>query len=390
MKRLIYQLNKIKRYDLSLAIKAALSGDKQFTNYVHWGDTGYVIFVGKSDNKTAKNNIAMILAKYKNSYTVIVLKNKNNLTFKDLKDYFMSYNSADIKWAVLELIGKNKDDIKYEKHGLDIRKFIDYAINKESYWDTHTLSLLDENLMKFINTNEESDDKYDAKVKIGNFIVIFSSDDGPKLKKRVESFIKKTSDYISKAGLKHMLYGKILMVDNIKNKERKTNTTFVADYSYNTDIIRLSKKIAMKQDVVFSLMHEIGHRVENKLANSARIKEKYNQLYHGNDKVPQVGDDISYTWKEKDSGDVKTVYLEITDIDKTQIYFKDNATGRSGYSLPIRQLSDLVIVNKGEGFNWFPTPYSKRNFREWFAEIFAYGIISDIPECIDFIKSVMK
>ena len=110
-----------------------------------------------------------------------------------------------------------------------------------------------------------------------------------------------------------------------------------ASYNPRSDLIKLARKTTYTKNYkgisIKNMLHELGHRAFNQeFVNSSEVKNKYK---------------------------------EIKSKQKTEQAW-----------IPSR--------------SWIPSKYSLTNEKEWFAEVFAYGLFQNINRYKEFIKKIWK
>ncbi len=162
------------------------------------------------------------------------------------------------------------------------------------------------------------------------------------------------------------------------------NSGKLGHYSFSEDYVMLSIGGLRKKTALSTLVHELGHRWENKKNLSSIIKQKWNELSElrsGSNKIVgvEVGDTIYSDNHRALSGRSLTV-TAVSD-EKVNIDFHDDNGKRYFTELPIawfdhgmvRNMNgDIIGVEKAS--EWFPTEYSKTNPHEFFAENFVQWI----------------
>lgn len=181
-------------------------------------------------------------------------------------------------------------------------------------------------------------------------------------------------------------------------------------YYVNTDDMRIAPQAENSKSVVYTLLHEYGHRFFNRFASPEtrkRVKDKYWELrIEGVRYVDpqaaekkevrnklQVGTKLRYTGKKRSlraigefevipSNQFGKIRLQGGDIklhgDPAVFYSPDwQIIGDGG---------DMALINPEQTSSkydlvtaqWFPTPYSEKDFEEWFCECFAPFVLGHL------------
>jgi len=215
-----------------------------------------------------------------------------------------------------------------------------------------------------------------VKTQIGKFNIIGLSKKNEKI---VESLIDKSSDLIRKAGYGHILYGDVVIVTRGSISQRAA-----ADYGEKSDNIRLKLPVKIFDHAVQSLIHELGHRQYYKFKTDQtavhrrwlQATSKYPILRIG-DRVKEPDSDREFSVtgiKSIRSGNVKYQGYYMDDpgrklIASDHIALWDKLTGESD--------RDVLSVSR----------YAMSNEREFYAEVFAHGVLGN-KNALQWIKEV--
>lgn len=216
--------------------------------------------------------------------------------------------------------------------------------------------------------------------KVGPFDVFFDHEN-ERERKEIEDLIQRTIKAVEAGGFGKYLYGNIYVVDKLKGRT-------IADYTPQSDSIRLSHKARMSQNDLRIMIHEIGHRIYNKGGvDSYKIRDKFMES------VKDFTLDIKKgtVLKDKRSGD-QFVYAGIDYGSRTlphKIVKIENGLAKKSY-----KCSTFFFVNFDGDFSikkdWFPTAYSRTNHEEWFCEVLSFALTDGHKDFVDFINEVKK
>lgn len=257
-------------------------------------------------------------------------------------------------------------------------KLLDYGFTKSSF--------------KFIKEFEEINIE-DVAVnfeKVDNFSVFGFNKKNEKLK----SHIKEAVTLLKKYKLSSLIYGNFFLL-------KKLNKVVNADYHPQTDEIRIFEQtLADKNEATRTILHELGHRHYYKFLDNSSRREiesmyyKHLRLADTNiekfKKDLKVGDKLEFDNKPVEYAGIgylsargrKPVY---------KFYYLDKQGNKTDTYRYYKTLADALTSMKadikGQYYGTFlPSYYSKTNAVEWFAEVFAHGILGENKEAIDWIK----
>lgn len=249
----------------------------------------------------------------------------------------------------------------------------------------------------------------DSVVKSGN--VSFVNFDAKKHKSIMDYFMQAEA-VIKKQGFGDLVYGKVYMVP--KNQLKASR---YADYIENDDSIRVFDLLQTDIDAnpLKTIVHELGHRYYRKtlpIGARSEITKKFNELIRGekkDDKVKAEEIKIGTRFFHPKHGEVeyggflpkkataKTLYARksssvhkfflIKNGEKTTtfLYYKTLAEAMIWLSGTEAQSSTGLRTSDNV---WLPTAYSRTKDTEWFAEIFAFAVLDNNKEVLDWIKDL--
>lgn len=236
-------------------------------------------------------------------------------------------------------------------------------------------------------TKGSEDDTEVHSLSAGPFTVINTGGFSEEIMTEVAAAVEKANAAIQSKGLSQVCYGDVL----VSNTLYKGNST-LAFYMYGKDelFVRANlKKLKDKVDTVATIIHELGHRFENKfLKDKNKMSAMYRKLANQEQKEeqdllkdeslrPQPGDEL-----KQQAG---TYVVTKVGYDKVHLQMKDqpNLTGTISLlgwiSAPpsLKTGSSAVPVPKQHSV--FVTNYAKTNSSECFAEMFAYYCLGKLP-----------
>jgi len=222
----------------------------------------------------------------------------------------------------------------------------------------------------------------------GPFTVVNTGGFSEEIMKEVASAVEKANTAIQSKGLSQVCYGDVL----VSNTLYKGNTT-LAFYMYGNDelFVRANlKKLKDKVDTVATIIHELGHRFENKfMKDKKKMNEMYRKLMHQESQEeeellknkslwPQPGDEL-----KQQSG---TYVVTKVGYDKVYLKMKDESNLTGTISLlgwisapPALKTGASASVSVPKPNSVFVTSYAKTNPSECFAEMFAFYCLGKLP-----------
>jgi len=199
---------------------------------------------------------------------------------------------------------------------------------------------------------------------------------------------------LKNVGLGDLVYGKVFLVP----KRNSTNLT-LADYSKNDDTIRMFKAAGEKTPVK-TIIHELGHRFyykKLKTTTLSKIYERYKkELKDHQEKVKDIKVEVGTKYSLPEKGVLEYAGLGTKTLNGRKyvhkLYILKEDGTRSNRFFAFDSVSDMLhFIEKPKSSEnpWLPSQYSKKNEVEWFAEIFAYSVLDNSKEVLDWIKSLV-
>lgn len=190
---------------------------------------------------------------------------------------------------------------------------------------------------------------------------------------KAKTVLQSAATFLKNSGLGKVCYGKVLLTKNITSG---SNT--LAFYAMNNDslYIRMGLRKASGRSLVQVILHELGHRYDNKFLKDQKGKrELYYSLSGKNQKLkpPAIGDRIPTT-----KGDAVAVGSDgqfvLCHLEKDPI--------KRLVRVPFRQWWDSKPDEKMQAhptMEGFVTEYAGKTPEEMFAEMFSYYALGDLP-----------
>lgn len=236
-------------------------------------------------------------------------------------------------------------------------------------------------------TKGSEDDSEVHSLPAGSFTVVNTGGFPEEVMQEIVSLVQKASVAIESKGLSQVCYGDVL----VSNTLYKGNNT-LAFYMYNKDemFIRANlKKLKDKVDSVHTIIHELGHRFENKfLKDKKKMNEIYRKLREQEYKEeaellkdeslrPVPGDELKQA--------AGTYVVTKVGYDKVHLQMKDEpkVTGTISLLGWISAPSSLKTGASASTYlpthSVFVTNYAKTDPSECFAEMFAFYCLGKLP-----------
>jgi len=346
------------------------------------------------------------------SYSTLVFNEDKNISIQYFLDGYLEESMVN-KWKsfyvpygypdnTVSTKGKPKITIKKDHGWMSKEKFYLWLIGE---------SVLDI-VIKTHFPNMAEIEVADSKIKHGD--IEFIGFDQKKHKELLD-LIDDADSKLKKAGFGNLMYGKIYLVPKANNK--KTFVTF-ADYLKDDDSVRIfdaSQSSAMAQPIK-TIIHELGHRHYYKKLNTGaldKIRQRFilelsNFNKDQNDKDIKIKADhdgfkIGDILNSKKHGELQFGGVGPRTLNGRKIFYKfyqmKNGQKTSAY-LSFEKLVDAIkyfgnqdkveVSSKNAKVDnmWLPTPYSRTSQIEWFAEVFAFAVMGNNKEILNWIKEL--
>lgn len=332
-----------------------------------------------------------------NSYTIVTIKSrtiekrstdlyrdkllgqqKENLT-DDEKKFIVAYN------AVRK---GNVDDIEALNKIGKVREINDRATFYK--FITTDLKMPLQVFEKYFGSPPELKDEF---IKFRDARVFFPDNIRASNKKTMLGLIAKLDDLLSAKKLDYLIHGDIRFV--------RLGGNIAGNYSSKSKDMRISPNAKKTKRVVFTIIHEFGHKLHYEYLENKSIEDKYNELrsegfkynsYTEQDsEIEQIKQQIkpgmSLNYKGRKKRFKRPSGYIITAVEGDR--FQAAASERPHENIMSGKLSS-IINNRWEIENvnnivseksyeetgaWFPSKYSQKDYIEWFAELFAYYVL---------------
>lgn len=190
---------------------------------------------------------------------------------------------------------------------------------------------------------------------------------------KAKTVLQSAATFLKNSGFGKVCYGKVLLTKNITSG---SNTLAFYDTSNDSLYIRMGLRKASGRSLVQVILHELGHRYDNKFLKDQKGKrELYYSLSGKNQKLkpPAIGDRIPTT-----KGDAVAVGSDgqfvLCHLEKDPI--------KRLVRVPFRQWWDSKPDEKMQAhptMEGFVTEYAGKTPEEMFAEMFSYYALGDLP-----------
>ena len=310
---------------------------------------GNVFYVFSSRGR----NPNLILTKNKeDKYSILILKN-NDIIYPLNTDFEEILSTA-----------KKNNLIKLSFKDIDASKFLEILVTKEGV----PLAALQTMFPDLSNVEQ------DNTLKVDGFDIIFQNESEAKY---IAELLTEVCDILSKHGLKKLCYGKIISTPTLGRK-------VLADYSKDSDSVRISNQAKKNKENIRVLLHELAHRQYYKNLNDAKRKEiqdSYFEMLKGFKFEPSVGDIFLDNGKEVEI--YKTEYKR-----KLFYFYREVDTLTPSWKATKEYLSNLTPVkmkNKREEHPLNVSSYARSSPLEFFAEVFSFGLLNNDKDLKEFI-----
>lgn len=225
--------------------------------------------------------------------------------------------------------------------------------------------------------------------------------------------IDKAEALFKKSGVKNMVYGKIFLVP--KRGQRGNET--MADYTFTSDTMRVFDlgAVKYKDTMLHTLIHELGHRYYYKFitreGQSEVLKSFYERVKAFKERLTSNVDDVADSFgikppkvgdvlEHEKFGQVKFVGTSYASLNSRKSFFRFDILDKDGKpttkylkfdSLAQATLffhKNTTVSNAKKLDKWLPSTYALTSDKEWFAEVFANGIMENDKEVIKWIKDL--
>lgn len=219
-----------------------------------------------------------------------------------------------------------------------------------------------------------------TKFKVGQFTLINTGGFDDKRMAEVAEVVKKASAYAQSSGLGQVLYGNI----QVTNTLHKSNV--MAFYLISSDELFIRANVSASSGVVFTVLHELGHRFEKKFSNQRGVERLYQLL--GNQEIKRKNDDIPKPGDTITSKGTTYVVKGLKRIPrggyKVELYQQDAPQLLASISLDgwnsMKGQGNRQDVNTNPNYIGYVTDYAKRGGpSENFAEMFAFYCMGNLP-----------
>lgn len=344
----------------------------------------YYTEIGKGNNtvyinmRSKKEFTAYVIVKSYGAYSVLSIKEIPRATSFNLThvaDRFKDFHEKALPTIkALHVDAKDMGIEKYFKEDLTPEQFTNLLLLKENF----SVKLFNR-WFPDLKEVEEKDQK-----KVFNFDVKYDGTVKDVSKQDIKSFIEKASKIVTRFGLPHILYGKVLIVNDLPGIK-------IAVYDKNMDLIKISRKAVLKYtpEMGRNFIHELGHRLWAKgLVDTEAVKDMYRQASTGHmESSVEAGDvfknakgqTVEVLKKEEPAGRGPTLFIIRVEG------YKNLQKVPSGYFTRLKKMKGVQPIDPKQ---WIPSDYSLKNAEEWFCEILAYGLDHDIYK--DFLRKVIK
>jgi len=303
----------------------------------------------------------LIVNKNKDKYSILILKSNDIIhpsiyNISNLEDGYFNQILADARRDNL---------IKQLFKDIDASKFLEILVTKEGV----SLGVL-QTMYPELSTVEQENT-----LKVDGFDIIFQDESEGKY---ISELLKEVCDILSKHGLKKLCYGKIISTPTLGRK-------ILADYSKESDSVRISNEAKKNKQNIRFLLHELAHRHYFKNLNDAKKKEiqdSYFEMLKGFKFEPSVGDTFLDNGKE--------VEIYKTEYKRNLFYFyREVGTEKPSWKASKEYLSNLTPVkmkNKREEHPLNVSSYARTSPTEFFAEVVSFGLLSNDKDLKEFIS----
>ena len=237
------------------------------------------------------------------------------------------------------------------------------------------------------------DDTEIHSLQAGPFTVVNTGGFSEEVMNEVVSAVEKANSAIQSKGLSQVCYGDVL----VSNTLYKGNST-LAFYMYGKDelFVRANlKKLKDRVDTVQTIIHELGHRFENKfLKDKNKMNAMYRKLSNQESQEeqdllkdeslrPVPGDEL----KQLKNGEMISYVVTKVGYDKVHLQMKDEPRVTAKISLlgwislpsSLKTGASADAGAKIPTHSVFVTNYAKTNPSECFAEMFAFYCLGKLP-----------
>jgi hypothetical protein len=302
-------------------------------------------------------------------YSFLILKNNKSIhpsAWNTLPD-----DPSKGRENFLYLVGDAKREGVYKTHETDINasQFMQNIINK------HGLNAA----VVFIHFPELQQAETENKVKVGSFELIYNEE---KEHTQIEPIVLETEAILKKFGFGKLCYGKLFSTPTIRAGQT------LADYTDNTDSVRISNKAKKSNEAIRIMIHELGHRLWYRFLSDKQkqeITDKFYEVQKNSDFKISLGDKFV---DEKGKIIVVSDYVSGRQGKMQKFVFKYDAMEKSPrFSAAKGYFRRLTPIGKKYEYDPFDvTEYAKTNEKEFFSEVFSFALTQKNKVLLDFIK----
>lgn len=263
---------------------------------------------------------------------------------------------------------------------------------------------------------EKTEDTGESDIKVHNLNIHIESKVSKPQQQKIIDVIEKSYKILQKIKLENLMTGNCYVT-------KKFSASYWGLYNIVRDYISVKPNIENEEDSIHTFVHEMGHKFMYKFMSPANRKiviDKYVELMkqgeqytqptaRGNadevfKKIAKEQGELVYVGKTKKYKSFNPYVISTYTTEKMEIKSKlapmirltahPYAFFTSDWENNGKPLVDSSVSYKNKTFSdsWFPTAYSRTNFEEFWAEIFAFYATGKFKnkEVIAFVKSCLK
>jgi hypothetical protein len=212
----------------------------------------------------------------------------------------------------------------------------------------------------------------------GKFEIIYQTE---KEGKDIGSLFTDACKIIGSAGFDKICYGKVYSTPSLKSN-------VLADYTENTDTVRISNKAKKSSSATRIVIHELGHRLSRlffKDKHWEEVKKRYYEILKvkieiktGDRFIDNDGSEIEVTGSEY-KRKLKYKFKKVMGDGKLSPV---GWTAEEGYFLKLDKVGD----KKKGGNPFLVSDYARTSPSEFFSEVFSFALVDKDKALLDWIK----
>lgn len=214
-------------------------------------------------------------------------------------------------------------------------------------------------------------------------------DDKAASKEDVEKLLEAVESKMGK--FRYLCYG------GVEVKKTLENSNLLADYYGPTDSMRIKTKKHADNDFILSFIHELGHRLYQKVLNGNQqmdVEYKYDRMKHG-DRIELKDGNVFETrdgYVLKVTGYMSNGFYKLEVVDNSKSKKKKFAPGmrlkiQAPHAKIVKTLNGKQFIPEDSNF---PSMYAKTNHEEFFSECFSYWLMGKLNKPLsDWLKELL-